>query len=61
MDSQVALEVKRLPAQCRRLRDPGSTRGQEDPLENGKATSSSVLAWSMLWAEEPGGLQSIRS
>ena len=32
--------------------------GQEDPLEEGTATHSSVLAWKIAWAEEPGGLQS---
>ena len=48
--------VKNLPAmwniQVRSL-------GQEDPLEKGMATHSSVLAWSILWTEEPGGLQSM--
>ena len=32
---------------------------QEDPLEKGMATHSSILAWRIPWAEEPGGLQSI--
>ena len=32
--------------------------GQEDPLEKGKATHSSILAWRIPWTEEPGGLQS---
>ena len=32
---------------------------QEDPLEEGTATYSSVLAWRIPWAEEPGGLQSM--
>ena len=31
--------------------------GQEDPLEKGVATHSSILAWRILWTEEPGGLQ----
>ena len=31
----------------------------EDPLEKGKATHSSILAWEMLWREEPGRLQSM--
>ena len=31
----------------------------EDPLEKGMATHSSVLAWSIPWTEEPGGLQSM--
>ena len=33
--------------------------GWEDPLENGMATHSSILAWSIPWTEEPCGLQSI--
>ena len=33
--------------------------GWEDPLEKGKATHSSILAWRIPWTEEPGGLQSI--
>ena len=32
---------------------------QEDPLEEGMATLSSILAWRIPWKEEPGGLQSI--
>ena len=35
--------------------------GQEDPLEKEMATHSSALAWRILWAEEPGGLQSMGS
>ena len=35
--------------------------GLEDPLEEGMATHSSILAWRILWTEEPGGLQSIES
>ena len=31
----------------------------EDPLEEGMATHSSILAWRIPWTEEPGGLQSI--
>ena len=34
---------------------------QEDPLEEGMATHSSVLAWRIPWTEEPGRLQSIGS
>ena len=33
--------------------------GQEDPLEEGMATLSSILAWERPWTEEPGGLQSM--
>ena len=35
--------------------------GWEDPLEKGMATHSSILAWRILWTEEPGGLQSMGS
>ena len=31
--------------------------GQEDPLEKGMATHSSILAWRIPWIEEPGRLQ----
>ena len=50
--------VKNLPAvqetQVRSL-------GQEDPLAEGMATHSSILAWRIPWAEEPSGLQSMES
>ena len=35
--------------------------GWEDPLKEGVATHSSVLAWRIPWTEEPGGLQSMGS
>ena len=35
--------------------------GQEDPLEEGMATHSSILAWRIPWTEEPDGLQSTGS
>ena len=35
--------------------------GQEDPLEEGLAIHVSILAWRILWTEEPGGLQSMGS
>ena len=35
--------------------------GQEDPLEEGMATHSSILAWKIPWVEEPGRLQSMES
>ena len=35
--------------------------GQEDPLEKGMATHSSILAWRIPWTEEPGGLQTMGS
>ena len=35
--------------------------GQEDPLEKEMTTQPSFLAWEILWAEEPGRLQSMGS
>ena len=35
--------------------------GWEDPLEEGMATNSSILAWRIPWTEKPGGLQSMGS
>ena len=34
--------------------------GQEDPLEKGVATHSSILAWKIPWTVEPGSLQHMR-
>ena len=53
--------VKNLPAKAGDLRDSSLILGQEDPLEEGMATHSSVLAWRIPWTEEPGGLGSIGS
>ena len=56
--SLVAQMVKNLPA----VQETWvCSLGQEDPLEKGMATHSSVLAWKIPWAEEPGGLQSMGS
>ena len=57
--SQVALVVKKLPANVRDKRDTGSILGQEEPLDEGTATHSSILAGRIPWTEEPGGPQSI--
>ena len=35
--------------------------GQEDPLEKGMATHSSILVWRIPWTEEPDRLQSMGS
>ena len=35
--------------------------GQEDPLEKGMATYSSILAWRIPWTAEPGGIQFLGS
>ena len=54
----MAQSIKNLPAvqetQVRSL-------GQEDPLEKGMTTHSSILPWRIPWTEEPGGLQSMGS
>ena len=42
-------------------RDSVRSLGWEDHLEEEKATHSSILAWKIPWAEEPGGLQSMGS
>ena len=56
--SLVAQEVKNLLAMPETW---VRSLGREDPLEKGMATHSSILAWGILWTEEPGGLQSSRS
>ena len=53
--SLVAQMVKNLPAMWE---TQVPSLGWEDPLEKGMATHSSILAWRILWTEEPGGLQS---
>ena len=50
----VARTVKNLPAMQEAQVRP---LGQEDPLEKGMATHSTILAWRISWTEEPGGLQ----
>ena len=53
----VAQMVKNLPAMWEtRVR----SLGQEDLLDEEMATHSSILAWKIPWAEEPGGLQSVK-
>ena len=56
--SLVAQKVKNPPA-MKETRVP--SLGQEYPLEKVIATHSSILAWRIPWAEEPGGLQSMGS
>ena len=41
--------------------DLGLILGWKDPLEEGMATHSSILAWRISWAEEPGELQTMGS
>ena len=52
----VAQSVKNLPAMWEMW---VLLLGWEDPLEKEMATHSSILAWEILWTEEPGGLQSV--
>ena len=57
-DSPVAQTVKNPPA----MRETWvQSLGWEDPLEEGMATHSSILAWRIPWTEEPGRLQSMGS
>ena len=51
----MAQTVKRLPA-VQQTEVP--SLGQEDPLENGTANHSSILAWRIPYTEEPGWLES---
>ena len=52
--SQVVWMVKNPPA-MQETEVP--SLGWEDPLEKGRATHSSILAWRIPWTEEPFGLQ----
>ena len=52
--SPVAKMVKNLPA----IRETWvRSLGQEDPLEKGMATHSSILSWRIPWTDKPGGLE----
>ena len=51
--------VKNLTANARDIRDVGLIPGQEDPLEEGMTTHSSILAWRIAWTEEFSQPQSI--
>ena len=60
--SQVVLEVKSQPVNAGDIREEGSIPlGREDPLEEGMATHSSILAWRIPRTGELGELQSMRS
>ena len=52
----VAQTIKNVPAMQETM---VQSLGREDPLENGTAAHSSILAWEIPWTEEPGGLQSM--
>ena len=51
--SLVAQTVKNLPTMWETW---VQSLGQEDPLEEGTVTHSSILPWRIPWTEEPGGL-----
>ena len=57
--SQVALVAKNPLAMQESKERLVRSLSPEDPLEEGTATYSSILAWRTPWTEEPGGLQSI--
>ena len=57
----MVLVVKNLLANAGHIRDTGSSLGWVDPLEEGMATHSSILAWRSPWTEEPGRLQCMGS
>ena len=53
--------VKNLSANARRCRRGGFDPWIRNPLEEGMAAHSSILAWRIPWTEEPGELWSIGS
>ena len=57
--SQVAHWVKNPHAMQESLEPQVQSLGQEDLLEEGMATQSSILVWRIPWTEEPGGPQSM--
>ena len=57
----VALAVKNPPANGGDIKRSRFNSWVEDPLEEGMATQSSILAWRIPWTEEPVGLQSMGS
>ena len=48
------------PANAGAVGGADSILGWEDPLEEEMATHSSILAWKIIWTEDPGGLQSMK-
>ena len=53
--------VKKPPVNAGDLKDVGTIPGWGRSPEEGMAIHSSILAWKIPWAEEPGGLESIAS
>ena len=52
--------IRNLPANAGDTETLVRSLGWKDPLEERTATNSSIVAWRIPWAEEPGGLWSIR-
>ena len=57
----MVLVVKNLPAMQENQKTQVPSLGGEDPLEEGMATHSSILAWRIPWTEESGELPCIES
>ena len=57
--SQVALVVKNAPAKAGDIRDAFDLLVGKIPSRRSWQPYSSILAWIIPWAEEPGGLQSM--
>ena len=58
--SQVALVVKNPPVNAGDFRRVGfNPLVRKIPLKEDMTTHSSILAWRILWTEEPGGLQRV--
>ena len=53
----MAHQEKNLPAMQETQEMQVQSLGWEEPLENRMVPHSSILAWRILWMEEPGGLQ----
>ena len=56
---QVMLVVNKLTANTDRRNRLIRSLDWDDPLEEGMATHSSILAWIIPWTEEPGGLEAM--
>ena len=52
--------IKNLPIMQETQESWVQSPGQEDPLEKGMVTHSSILSWRIPWTEEPGGPQLAR-
>ena len=61
MGFPVGASGKEPTCQCRRHETQLRSLGWEDPLEEGMAIRSSILAWKIPWTEEPDRLQSMGS